>query len=220
MRRFLLIIPIAIITLFSSCDDTTDCVRGGGVPDEINLELTDFEDIELAGAVNLELIQGPTFETILVVEPELLPALNYGVTNNTLFLGTKNGECISTSTTMVLKVTAPMFNEIFVAGASNIRSIGDLTINSLVMTVAGAVVSDITGTANSQVYNIDGSVDIDHFGIDSNIVTMNVNGSADMEVVANDALTLNINGGAVVRYRGNPQITQNVAGSLQLIDAN
>jgi len=219
MKNLININILAVVVLFWSCDNN-DCLQGGGSSQEINLELSNFEDISVGGAINIELTQGATFETFLVVEPELIPALKFGVENNELYVTTRNGECIRSSRTMILKVTAPNFDEISVAGQSVISSVGDLDLERLVLSVAGSAESNISGFATRQVFQIDGSADINHFGLDSNESEITINGSGNLELIAEEVLDITVNGSAVIKYKGAPQITQDISGSLDLINAN
>jgi hypothetical protein len=220
MKNLILIAgAILLVFTFNSCDDN-NCIVGQGSQQEYDLNLSGFDAIRVEGAVNIQLTQGPVYETLLIVEPNIFEVVETGVNGGTLFLGLDNDVCIKSAGPMTLKVTAPDFTGITISGSSSIISMNDLDLDELVISCSGAVVSDLSGTCTTQSINISGAGEFDHFDLISDDVNILVSGSGDFNIYAENNLDIRVSGSALINYKGTPSITQNVSGSLDLNDVN
>jgi len=212
-----------VILICSSCSDHEGliCVEGSGTTNDYPITLTSFDEVALFGPVNLRIAQGPAQEVFVTAEPELFEYLEHEVNNGRLEIGIKeNIECYETEFGIWINMTVPDLEAIFVVGASEIESSGDLDLDKLLLDVVGAANVTLTGNAEEMVIDVNGQAFLTNFDLITDQTRIDINGMGTMEITCESILDIRVSGSATIRYKGNPAISQNGLGSIILINSN
>lgn len=221
MMKQALILTATMPFLFGSCDEDSLCLRGSGQTQEYTLQLEAFDEVDLSGPVDLRIIQGPVQALQVIAEPEMYSALEYRVRNGVLKIGYEgNVRCFETMHGVWIKITVPDLEAVSVSGESKIVSVGDLDLDILEITISGKGDVDLSGAIADQHFDASGLLEVRNFDVQSNTVSIEISGKADIDVVVQGTLDIDVSGEATIRYKGTPQITQKSSGLLTLIDAN
>ncbi|XOV91361.1 MAG: head GIN domain-containing protein [Bacteroidota bacterium] len=215
----LLIISLISLTLLTSCNDN-DCVIGSGTLNDYPLTVNSFDKVSLAGSMDLFITQGSEQTLLIQAEPEIFGIMETKVKNNELIIDFENHSCINSMVGVKVYITVPDIEQISIAGTSNITSDGDLDLDQLTFDVAGSAHVGITGSANTQSFNVSGEVIVRNLAFQTKNTFINISGSGDLEIDCTDMMDINLSGAATIKYTGQPTIKQKVSGSLDLVDVN
>jgi len=219
MRITAFFILLAAIT-FTACDDDAVCLRGDGDVQEYELNVSDFNRISLSGPIDLVVKQGSTQSVTVRAEAPMYAELEYKVSNKEFEIGYDNVRCFETNYGVEILVTVPELKEISVSGVSMIESDGQLILDNLDINVSGSAEVALEGEAETCDIEVSGTIEVYNFGFVNQKTTIDISGSADMEIFTEDELDIKISGSAVIEYMGTPTIDKNVSGSLDLIHIN
>lgn len=206
-------------SLLVACEEPL-CLTGSGQTAQYDLELADFDKISVSGPVNLNLSQGNEQQVSVVAEPEMFAALEYDVRNGRLEIGYDNVRCWNTNQGVSINVRVPSVSDLTFDGAGTIRSIGDLQLPELGMRTSGDVKIDLSGNCTFLYINSDGTLEANNYGLETEKATIDIQGSAIMELSCSQSLDIDVQGSAKISYKGQPAIRQKVSGDLDLINAN
>jgi hypothetical protein len=219
--KYLLVIIASAMFVLQGCKDEELCLIGSGTIKEYEVGVEDFENISLFGPINLRIKQGPEISVIVDAEPEIFTQLSYEVKNNMLEIGFKeNVTCFETDYGVWVNVTLPNLKDIYQSGVSEIRSDGDLILSQLQLNVSGTATIELSGQVDHQSIVSSGVVNASNFALLTKNTTIDVSGTADIELSCSDKLDIEVDGAAYIYYKGNPTISQDASGTLELIDAN
>lgn len=207
--------------LLQGCKDEELCLIGSGTVKEYEIGVDDFTNISLFGPINLRIRQGEEISVRVDAEPEIFSQLSYEVKNEMLEIGFKeNVTCFETDYGVWVNVTTPNIESIYQSGVSEIVSDGDLTLNQLELNISGTADIMLSGQVSNQIINSSGVINAENFDFLSKNTTIDVSGTAYIDLSCSDKLEIEVDGSARIYYLGNPNISQNVSGELDLIDAN
>lgn len=214
---FMLLFAIA----FTACDDDDAlCLKGDGNVQEYELDLADFDEIQLVGPVDLEIKQGPEQSVFVRAEAPMYNDLEYRVKDNELEIGYEDIRCFETDFGVTVMVTLPDVKSISVDGPSQVMSIGELDLDKLEVNVSGSAEVMLEGEAETCEVDVSGSIEMYNFGFVNQRTDIDISGSAEMEVFTEQELNIDISGSATIRYMGDPVVDENVSGTLDLIKIN
>lgn len=146
-----------------------------------NTELSHFEKIDVSGAFEIELIQGPESAVEITADEALLPYITKKVIDNELRIGTTRK--VKNVTTAHIKITAPMISEIELHGAAELVAEGPLNLHELEIESHGA--ADIQ-LCNLTVFELDidsyGAASIEVKGLDAKKLKIELSGAGDATV--------------------------------------
>jgi hypothetical protein len=209
-------------------------VRGNGVLQAQQRNITDFKGVSVRGDMDVVLVPGSAFSVRVEADENLLPYIETERDGNMLVIAPRKGYNLRPETEMKIYVTAPIINDVEVVGSGNVVSQGIITANNKLTTdVSGSgdvklevdapeVGAEITGSGNINLggntrkftAEITGSGDLMSFNLLSETTDVEISGSGNAKVFASKQLGIEINGSGNVDYKGNPaSINQNVAGS-------
>jgi len=236
-------LAILVASLFlSACSKEDTCINGQGAVITRTLSVASFTGIDLAGASNITISQGPTQIVKAIGQANIIDRVKTEVSNNYWSISLIDG-CYD-NYELSFEITVPNINEIDLSGSGNIivnnfSNQGDLSIdiegsgNITLNTFDGAenLSVDISGSGKIEgnadfsdlktlAINISGSGDYTGFPIQTDECEINIPGSGNCSVYVRDVLVVNISGSGNVLYKGNPAITSNITGSGSIIDAN
>ena len=237
------VVAILFVSLFiTSCKKENICISGQGAITTRTLSVSSFTGIDLAGASNIVLSQGPVQEVKATGHPNIIDRVNTNVSGNVWDITLIDG-CYE-NYELSFQITVPNIEDIDLSGSGNISvndfiDQGDLEINiggsgninlntfngtenlSIVISGSGHIEGN-AGFADLKMLdiNISGSGKYNGFPIETDQCDISIPGSGSCSVYVRDALNVNISGSGNVLYKGNPVITSNITGSGSIIDAN
>lgn len=238
MNRTANLFFVCISLLFlSSCGWRT--VRGDGDLTTIKRSHQDFKGVKTAGAFDLYVTQGTTYEVKIEAEENLLKYIVTEVNDNVLVVKVKKGINLRPRKDIKLFVTAPVFRELSIAGSGNIVADDDLRSNETVsfsiagsgdisvssihaprvkVKIAGSGNVTMNGETRTAEYRIAGSGDIKCADLKAENAEVHIAGSGGVWLYASQSLDVHISGGGDVYYKGNPvNVKKHIAGSGNLV---
>ena len=217
---FNLIIAISII-LFTGCNEDDLCLKGSGNVEKHELTTDAFDEISLIGPIDLRIKQGPELSLDVDAEAEIFSALTYEVKNGRLEIGFKqNVTCFETEHGVKVNVTIPNITAIYQSGVSEIKSDGNLNLTQLHLEISGTADMELSGQVENHSIESSGIVNAKNFGLLTKNTTIDISGTANIELSCSDELDIEVDGAAKISYKGNPTISEDVSGDLELINAN
>jgi hypothetical protein len=229
--RFFYLIFFAIIA-FSSCIDIGERVDGNGNIRSENRKISEARRIKVAGDMNVFIEKGPVS---LKVEGDdnLLEYLITEFNNNWLEIRTRDNVNLHSSKPIKVYVTTPEIIELKVSGSGNIKSnpkfstdrntsfdisgSGDITaaINApkVESHISGSGNLHISGETKDVEIHISGSGNYDGPGLKAENASVNIAGSGDANLFADDKLKASIAGSGNIKYKGNATVESHIAGS-------
>lgn len=222
------------MTLICSCSYIKGKrVRGNGNVETEQRSLPLFKGMASYGAFDVFVKKGDQSSVEVSADENLLQYIITEVSGDKLEVKTRKGFNLRPSAPLKVIVTAPHYNELSSHGSGNIKGENQLTSpdpvnlqlfgsgNINVDMTAPSVNAEISGSGNITVSgaskqfsgSIRGSGGIhagDHQSEEGNV---EIAGSGNVEVFANNKLDINIMGSGGVKYRGGAQINTNIAGS-------
>lgn len=224
--------------LFSSCDsDQITCVRASSNIITEDRENKDFKGVVFNQVGDLKLTQGPDF-SVKITGPDNVVALTFTVIENGLLV-ISSRDCFNGSYELLVEITAPEFEEIGMVGVGDVESVGMITgdimevnlqgigdfdleieADSLYTTFSGTGSMTCSGDVLKHQFIGSGQFTLNGYGLVTNHTDINVSGTGDSYVRANNTLNASIVGTGDVYYKGTPAITTQITGVGDVIDAN
>lgn len=188
-----------------------DVIEGRGAVITESRDVSGFDAIEVNMGAEVIIEQGDEESLTIEARESLLPYLTSEVQGNKLILATERGYSIVTTTPIVYRITVKDLEAITINGAVDLSG-SDLSLDSLHVTVNGAGETTLTGTIGEQRISISGGMTYDARGVESERVTVEINGIGTVNVSVSDLLDVTINGTGTVTYQGNPEVKQEING--------
>ena len=214
---------ICFVTLMYGCLPNEEglCIIGSGTADTFTVEVESFNEIALFGPISLRIRQDQQQQVRVQVEPNIFPIMTYEVEAQRLEIGLKEDiRCFETEVGVLVDITTPELEEVFVVGASEIATFGELNLDRLKISVQGAAEIGLQGTIEEQIFSISGEAQVYNWELSSSRTKINVTGNAEMQILCEDLLEVDALGSVVVKYKGNPQITETGTGSITILNYN
>ncbi len=232
MRLFVL--GFLTATLFSSCDFFHNKkIHGDGNVTTQTRAVSNFEVVDVSGAVDVYVKQDSAFSVKVVVDANLQEYVEVYEDNGVLKIHQQDNTSLDATKGIKVYVSAPKFEEFEASGACDIISenkIGsdgtiavdvsgastvNLEIKAPKINVGASGACNITLRGETKNVTIDGSgsTDVKAFELLSENVVVGLSGAGDAQVFASTKLEANISGAASVRYRGNATVSSNISGA-------
>jgi len=236
----LLAIGFTICTL-SSCTDLNflgigrDKVEGNGDMTVEERSTSEYDEIGLAGNLDVILAAGKEGTITIEAESNLLEFIETEVNNGKLIIREKKGYFVEPSAGKAIVIHVPIedISELSVAGSGEIISKESFQLKKIALSVAGSgdihlnltaeeVEANIAGSGDIQLggtteyfsAEIAGSGDIAAYHLVAEVVEVEIAGSGDIEVTATKKIKAEVAGSGDIRYKGNPtERNVQVAGS-------
>ena len=178
-------------------------VRCGGDVVERDMQLSDFESIEVRGSADVDFIQSSVFSVVVKANEEVFDYLDYEVSDGVLQLKTKDNVNIMAKDFDIF-VKAPVLKGMTVKGAADFDIDGYESDSNLVIDVMGA--GDVTlNRIKVPELSIDvkGAGDIDIDGLEAESVSIDVKGAGDARVTGKaDKASFSVSGAGSINARG------------------
>jgi hypothetical protein len=208
MRRrtllaLLLSVPGAVRDAFAQV------IRGSGVAKTEQRTLAPFDRIDVAGAFDVTLVDGPGYKITLEADNDLLDAISSDVFDNELRISSVRS--FVSRTAMKATVESPPLRALNVSGNANATA-SALSGPSFAFTGSGSSTAKLGGSIESLKISLAGAGRVDALELTAQSVEVEVLGSGTAEVNAVKTLSFMVIGSGTLRYRGNPKVSRNAIG--------
>lgn len=233
---------IASTIFFASCEKNSTCINGEGSTITRVLNVSSFNEIDLAEAGNVIISQGTYQEVKVVTQSNIADRIKTNVSNNRWVIDLEDG-CYN-NYDLTVYVTVPDIKNVILSGSGNMTINNFENQSSLEITISGsgdvalnsfsgaqnfeAIISgsgDIIGNGsfedlvNSDI-TIIGSGNYVGFPISSLTSDILISGSGNIETTVTQSMDVTISGSGNVYYKGYPGISTKITGSGNVISSN
>lgn len=241
MTKLNYIIALFGIILISSCDaDPFGCLKGEGEEVSRTLNLPEITRIDLNISGKVTIREGESQIIVINSQDNVIDAIlaDSNLSNGNWQIDIDGCSSIDE---VEIDMTLPNIQGIQISGSGEVLSdgvfqnIGNLQLeidgsgkikmdlgdaNEISMEMSGSGEIELTGSTETQNIDINGSGDIKNKDLISEICNIQIDGSGDCFVHANQQLRIEINGSGDVCYTGEPTISFESNGSGNLDDCN
>jgi hypothetical protein len=204
-RRTFVVAPL----LCAAMPAAAQTVRGSGVAKTETRALAPFDQVDVAGAFEVKLVDGPTHKITVEADDNLLDAVSSDVIENQLRISSLRS--FVSRSAMKVTVESPQHRGLTVSGNAHVIAPA-LRGPSFSLSGSGASTAKLGGTMEFLKISLAGSGKIDALDLVAEKVEVEVLGSGTAEVHAVKTLTLMVIGSGTVRYRGDPKVSRNAIG--------
>ncbi|MFN7116575.1 MAG: head GIN domain-containing protein [Saprospiraceae bacterium] len=222
---------------FDDDEDFFGCVNGDGsiVSEEINLR--DFDGIDLRISADVYVRQGAEQRVVIEGQRNIIDEIERDVDNGIWEIETDR--CIRSYDDLRIYITVPDVTLLRVSGSGDIVSENTLVVDDIELSISGSGTIDaaldaddinakisgsgdilLEGEADQLVLTISGSGDFRAFNLPLRSANVTISGSGDVDVRVEDELDVRISGSGDVNYKGNPRVDARVSGSGRVVNAN
>lgn len=210
MKRKMISIVLIFALIAGGCSCAFWGVRGNGKLKTENRNISDFSNIEAAGAylINVKCNQEPSLK--ITAEENLLPYIRTKVYGKTLRIDTKKN--ISPRKEIVIEITVNDLKELNCSGANSIK-VKDIDTDEFTVSLSGAGNIKLSGVTEKLNARISGAGNLDAKELKAEDVYVSVSGAGNAEVYSSNYLNASVSGIGSIDYYGNPAETKtNVSG--------
>ncbi len=188
---------------------TSNVIKGSGVKHTIERAVKSFSSVTVDGGFDINYQHGSPLLTI-TGDDNIIEHVISSVTHNTLRLSTDKS--YSASYPIVIDVFSQRLQEMSLDGTSTVK-LNDIKTDQLTLNISGTVDVMATGKADALKLTLQGTGDVMVRQLDSDIVTVELDGTSNVEVTAHKKLDANITGVGNILYFGSPQkVSKQVSG--------
>jgi hypothetical protein len=196
-------------------------VKGQGEITKNKIQLEEFDAVEAGGAQEIVLLNGDTYTAIIETNENLQQYISYEIKNKKLRFKYNK---IKKYDQMKFYITAPVFHEISISGASELKtpdgikgdhlkiftsgaSEADLEIQytNLVSKTSGASELNISGQVSSHIASASGASEIKAGDLKTTSSVISASGASECFINAESNLTYTVSGSSTVRYAQKPK---------------
>lgn len=230
----ILFIALVSAFVFSSCHYVMgERISGNGHITSREQNVGSFNGVDVGGAVEVHVKQDAAQSVKIETDENLLQYVEVYTEGSTLRIHQRNGYNLDPSRAIIVYVSAPVFKDIEVAGASKIISDNAIAGNDGLKIDAsgaskislelsgGSIGGDVSGASNidlkGQVAKFDfgasGASHIDAYDLAADDAVVDVSGASGISITANKTLKAEASGASHVRYKGNASVNSNTSGA-------
>lgn len=227
-------ILVVTILFFSSCRFIGgERIYGNGSVITQEKQMDGITGVRVKGGLDIYLSQGPTTSVKIEGEQNLLEYIEVIKNGNIVEVRKREGYNLEPSKDLKVYITAPVLNEFYIDGSSDIKSqtkikdsstikseihgSGDMMMDvdapTIDASISGSGSIILKGNTRNFKGSIAGSGEIKCFDLLSETTDVDIAGSGDAEVFASRQLNADIKGAGDVRYKGNGSVNQSIHGS-------
>lgn len=171
-----------------------------------NFNFSDFEGIEVNGALNLKIRQGKSHSVQVFGDEKAVEMLDIDENGDRLEINMKKGNYNFTQD-ITLEITLPTLENITLNGASN-AEIFEFDIANLEIELNGVSKLSIKGKAEELKANLSGASQLNAFDFRTQNAEIELSGASQAKVFIKEQLKADVSGASKLRYKGNPQDLQ------------
>ena len=207
MHRRALLALLALLGLLPP--GRAQVIRGSGVAKTEQRTLAPFDRMDVAGAFEVTLVDGPLYRITVEADNDLLDAVGSAVIDNELRISSLRSFVSRTS--MKVTVESPPLRALSVSGNAKVTATA-LSGPSFAFAGSGSSTAKLGGSIESLKISLAGAGRVDALDLAADSVEVEVLGSGTAEVHALKTLSLMVIGSGTLRYRGNPKVSRNAIG--------
>lgn len=235
-RRFTLLVSLAAILVavivLSGC---AGIVRGSGRLDTREYDFSDFTDVSVGGAFEVDVVQGNDFSVAITADDNVFRYIEVEKSGRTLKIGTESLRGLR-NVTLRAEITMPKIEALTLSGAvrgtlTGFRSTDDFrlnlsgasTLNGEVevrdarFNVSGASRATLEGSADVLTLDVSGASRLDLADFAINEADVELSGASTATINVKDTLDVELSGASTLNYAGDPKIgRQSVTGASNL----
>jgi len=187
----------------------TQTIRGSGIAKSEQRKLPPFDSVEVSGAFEVTLLDGPEHRITIEADDNLLDAVSTDAVDARLRIASLRS--FVSRTPMKLTVESPQHRGVTIAGSAHVTA-PTLRGPDFVLTGSGTSTAKLGGKVERLKISLAGSGRVDALDLVADRVDIEIAGSGTAEVHAVKALDLMVIGAGTVRYRGDPTISRYAIG--------
>ncbi len=199
------VLALLLMTPLVGCGE-----RGNGTVATQARPASAFTEVAVHGAMELQLSVGDAYTIQLEGDSNLLPLINTDISDERLDIRVRT--TVSPKLPLVAKVTAPSFDYVEGAGATDIHLSG-VDSESLKLVLSGAGEMTVAGKATSLDVDVSGAGSIDAQKLVASNVEVDVSGAGSVDLGAPKKLDVDISGAGSVTHDGEPDIEKRISGA-------
>ncbi len=216
MKKLILLLALSGLFL-SACEK--DSISGDGNVAMEKRSLSGFTKVFTSGSTLVHITKASHFSINVKGYENLLPYLETSVQNGTLKIEIDKDVRVKNANYEVF-ITMPDLTGIRTEGSGDVDAIGDFSGNTGVeLRISGSAnISVEKGSTQTLNTRIEGSGNIEAFGLVATDAKTITSGSGDTQIGITNNLDVNISGSGSVYYKGSPaKVTTNISGSGKVI---
>lgn len=195
----------------SGCAVLQPGIPGSGILQTEVRPATPFDQIEVGGISNVQVIVGEQPSVTVATDDNLLAHVETTVTDGTLKVRTRGA--IHPRSGLNVHVTVPQLNSLRVSGAGEVQAHG-ISGDAVEMTISGAGSLTADGSVRHLRARVSGAGSADLQDLIAQSANVGVSGAGDAKVHALEALTANASGAGDITCYGNPlHVDKRVSGA-------
>ncbi|MCX6121935.1 MAG: DUF2807 domain-containing protein [Ignavibacteriales bacterium] len=212
MKKLLMFSLVSIFAL-SSCQ--WHRIHGNGSIKTETRDVPAFEAITCDGSYEIQIDCQAKQSLTIETDENLLPLVKTEVRDHTLRIYTK-GFVLPTNRIRVV-ASVPNISG-FTSNGSADGEINHVNNNSLEIEINGSGKLHLNGKSGDVRIHTSGSSKIDAASLVADDIDVQINGSGNIQVYANNSISAQINGSGTVKYKGEPKsVNQQINGSGRII---
>jgi hypothetical protein len=227
-------VVLSVIMLsFYSCK--RNCLTGSGNIKTADRKVTDFKQLDIAGAYKIMLKQDSSLTVSVTADDNILELIKTEVEGDKLKIST-NKKNICTSGDITVTIGIRHLEAIKASGAVTVTSKGKVITKNIDLDLSGATninldlnaadvhtegsgVTEITlrGQASSHFINLSGGGRIHAFDFTVGNYDLSLSGASECDINVLHELTVNSSGASSINYKGNPSTVNNKKSGISSI---
>ena len=218
------------LLLFAACDP--DSIKGTGDLITETRNVKDFKAVNFSGDGELVVTRDTGFAVQVQVEESLLPYLETEVRNGVLEIYFSRN--VRNVDDLLIKVKLPKLESLESSGSAVVRTVGTFSGDAIQIKSSGSSVLDLGDFAYEKKISLDlsgsteldlrGSTELLEFKLSGSTVAdalncpgkkvhVDMSGSGNLKVFAEEMLDVHLSGSGEVRYLGSPTVKTDISGS-------
>jgi hypothetical protein len=201
-------------------------IQGSGVATSEARKVSDFQEIEAADGIRLEVKRGAT-SVAIEGDDNIVPLYATEVIDGRLVIRRKKRESMSTQLPLVVRVTTPTLRRLAASGGVEV-SIEDITsprfetslaggvefeakgliVEELVVSASGGVEASFNGVAKNARLTLSGGVELKAKEMQVAQLDIEASGGCDVEVSSKESVIGQVSGGVGLKVHGHPAKSQ------------
>ncbi len=230
-------ILIISVLLLSNCNNSLFGIKGSGDTITKDINLQEFTKIDMAIDADVVLSKGDVQKVEIEGQENIIDNIKTKIKSGEWKIDFNKN--VRTHKELTVYITIPTFESVVLSGSGNIYSDDTFDVNNLNLKIPGSGDIDllinsentdisISGSGNiyleggtiDQTISVSGSGNYDAFKFFSKKSEIDISGSGDCNVYAQDNLFVTISGSGNVYYKGNPSVNSMITGSGKVINSN
>lgn len=216
MRPLTLLSTLVLAALAGGCHvccDWSPAIEGSGTLVAEERAVEDFDQVALAGGMQLYIRVGLPHRVVLHADDNLQQHIRTETEGGELQI--RFEESVDSDHTLRADIDVPTLRGIDIAGSSNLTVIG-VEGQQLAIDIAGSCRGEVSGWVDTLKVDIAGSGRLNTLELEAKHVSIDIAGSGRVQAHATETLNVDVAGSGNVTYRGEPRINIHQAGSASV----